>query len=260
MEFKDRQGENLNRKRLEIIRQTPTQLIVDVFSAASNVTEYGTPINAETLTMLQDELNVNLARLETLIKDKGATVTIAGEKVADVEFASDPQEQLNSKLNRNELLDLIYPVGAVYISVNDTNPSILFGGIWEEFALGRTIIGCGTSDNLYTSGDVGGESRHKLTLNEIPCHTHTCSPTGSGETTFQVISNSSGAELTASGSLSYSSNEKLGNVSSDGTMQSLNNINLNISNHMHSIGTVGADFSHNNLPPYVVCYIWKRIA
>lgn len=262
MEFKNRQGENLNRKRLEIVSQTPTQLVVDVFSAASNVTEYGTPINAETLTELQNEIVEKLEEFESLLRDKGATVKIGGQNVTNVEFLSNPQDQLNAKLNKSELLDLVYPVGAIYLSVNSTSPTTLFGGIWEEYASGRTIIGQGTSDLMYSAGAVGGESKHTITLNELPNHSHPCNTVNSGETTFRTLATETGTGMTSSGLLSASSDEKLENIPNynGSNYLTLNNINLNISNHTHTIGSIGAGASHNNMPPYIVCYIWKRIA
>ena len=73
--------------------------------------------------------------------------------------------------------DLIYPIGAIYISVSATNPAILFGGKWEAIN-SRFLIGTGTATGEggetynFTVGTVGGEYSHKLTLTEIPAHKH----------------------------------------------------------------------------------------
>ena len=260
MEFKNRQGENLNRKRLEIVSQTPTQLIVDVFSAASNVTEYGTPINAETLNTLQNEINGKLNDFESLLADKGATVTIGGETVSNVEFLSNPQDQLNAKLNRSELFNLIYPVGAIYLSVNSTSPATLFEGTWEAYGSGRTLIGQGTSDATYTAGTMGGESRHTLSSSEMPVHDHNCLTAGSGSVSFFSMAGGSGTNLSATGVLSTSTSVVDEDAAGSGSSQTLNNIDLKISAHTHTIGSRGSGLSHNNMPPYIVCYMWKRTA
>ena len=62
-----------------------------------------------------------------------------------------------------------YPVGSIYMSVNSTNPSQLFGGTWEAIAGGRVLIGQNTS---YPAGSTGGEATHTLTTNEMPSHSH----------------------------------------------------------------------------------------
>lgn len=71
-------------------------------------------------------------------------------------------------------LDLMYPVGSIYISINDTNPSTLFGGTWERFAQGKTLVGVNESEDEFdTVQKTGGEKTHKLTTTEMPAHNHT---------------------------------------------------------------------------------------
>lgn len=65
-------------------------------------------------------------------------------------------------------VDDIYPVGSIYMSVNDTDPARLFGGAWERIKE-RFLLGAG---NTHTAGSTGGEFEHKLTLNEMPKHNH----------------------------------------------------------------------------------------
>ena len=69
--------------------------------------------------------------------------------------------------------DQIYPVGSVYISVNSTNPSTLFGGTWEAFASGKTLVGIDTQQSEFnTVQKTGGEKKHTLTIEEMPSHSH----------------------------------------------------------------------------------------
>lgn len=79
----------------------------------------------------------------------------------------------------------MYPVGSIYISVNATNPSELFGGTWEQIR-GRFLVGTGSNDANTTdflgpewagrvnvpTGELGGESMHTLTVDQMPSHTH----------------------------------------------------------------------------------------
>ena len=71
--------------------------------------------------------------------------------------------------SRQALVDLIYPVGAIYMSMNSTEPSTLFGGTWEQIE-GKFLLGC---DSTYTAGSTGGEATHTLVQSEMPAHTHT---------------------------------------------------------------------------------------
>ena len=66
------------------------------------------------------------------------------------------------------MLDSVYPIGAIYISVSNTSPSVLFGGTWEEIQ-GRFLLGR-SSD--HAAGSTGGEETHTLTAAEMPAHTH----------------------------------------------------------------------------------------
>ena len=131
-----------------------------------------------------------------------------------------------SELN-TYLLNLLYPIGYIYISVNSTNPSIIFGGTWEQIK-DRFLLACGTT---YSNGSIGGESTHTLTSNEMPSHYHLNSPNG-------FICNT----LANGGPGAWSGNS--GN-------------NLGSSNTTTS---TGGNQAHNNMPPYLAVYMWKRIS
>ena len=70
---------------------------------------------------------------------------------------------------KSQFLDIIYPVGTIYTSVNDASPATFLGGIWEALDEGRVLIGCNSS---YPAGSTGGEATHKLTVSEMPGHAH----------------------------------------------------------------------------------------
>ena len=75
----------------------------------------------------------------------------------------------NKNLNITEICNVIYPIGSVYISINNVEPSSLFGGTWEKLE-DRFLLASGKT---YTNGNIGGEATHKLTIDEMPSHTHT---------------------------------------------------------------------------------------
>lgn len=129
-------------------------------------------------------------------------------------------------LSFNNILDVMYPIGSIYMSTNATNPHDLFGGTWEAWGQGRVPVGVNTSDNDFkTVEKTGGEKTHKLTVSEMPKHNHTALKhvelirTQGGTTYTQMQTQDTG----------YT-------------------------------GYTGGDAAHNNLQPYITCYMWKRTA
>ncbi len=107
------------------------------------------------------------------------------------------------------------------MSVNDTDPALLFGGTWEQIQ-GRFLL---AADDTYKAGATGGEATHKLTVTEMPAHNHSLTymgiyGAGSGTWAGGIASQVSGTA----------------NVSSSGGSQ-----------------------PHNNMPPYLAVYMWQRI-
>lgn len=122
------------------------------------------------------------------------------------------------------LLDIVYPVGTVYISLSDVEPQTLFGGTWSRLE-DRFLLGAG---GTYTAGSTGGEAAHTLTVSEMPSHSHT------------VPGRVNGSAGSGTGAWDYSGNwpvEASGN----------------------SAATGGGE-AHNNMPPYLAVYMWKRTA
>nr|DAQ84480.1 MAG TPA: baseplate protein [Caudoviricetes sp.] len=133
----------------------------------------------------------------------------------------------NKNLNITEICNVIYPIGSVYISINDIEPSSLFGGTWEKLE-DRFLLASGKT---YTNGNIGGEATHKLTINEMPSHTHTLYIDAKGTTIpawwtrHLFVQNDSPHEAQPN------------NLTSTGNSQ-----------------------PHNNMPPYLVVNMWKRTA
>lgn len=161
-----------------------------------------------------------------------------------------------SEENQGITFDDVYPVGSIYMSVNSTNPSSLFGGSWEQIS-NRFLLAAGSS---YAAGSTGGEASVKLSTNQIPAHSHSASTGGAGghshtTGTLEVRS----AKNTTYG-LSYTRDlaRPVGS-SADHTDVTITNT---VSNHTHSVSVnnTGGGASHNNMPPYLAVYIWKRTA
>ena len=128
----------------------------------------------------------------------------------------------------------IYPVGSIYISVSNTNPSTLFGGTWTAFGTGKTLVGVDTSQTEFNTVEkTGGEKNHTLTVNEMPSHTHSIFT--------DVLTN----DVNANGGFGY---------------YGFGNYNLTSFNNFQMINYTGGNEAHNNLQPYITVYMWKRTA
>lgn len=152
------------------------------------------------------------------------------------------------KLDGRTLADImleIYPVGAVYISVNSTSPASLFGGTWESIS-GRFLLG---ADSTYTAGSTGGETTHKLTRNELP--NYKIGDLAMIVPGFHANWNNGGIEAT-----------NLGNASSTkpGIASANNNTITSDIQYGYRINSYGGGGAHNNMPPYIAVYMWKRVS
>ena len=151
----------------------------------------------------------------------------------------------------------MYPVGSIYLSTSSTNPSSLFGGTWVAWGSGRVPVGINTGDgNFNTVEKTGGEASHKLTVAEMPSHTHTGSGnTGTGYSSFMRVTTAIGLTGAANHAIGHTSGEYK-DMANTGEFPG--------ANHYHSFSfttsSIGGNGSHNNLQPYITCYMWKRTA
>lgn len=127
------------------------------------------------------------------------------------------------------IIDLIYPIGSIYMTVSDTNPfeTIKFG-VWEKIE-NRFLL---ASSNIHMNGETGGEENHTLSINEMPKHSHKMKYDSIGWTALRQSSGTNG--ILENNASSY-----------DG---------------QYSTEEVGNGNAHNNMPPYLAVNMWKRIA
>lgn len=149
----------------------------------------------------------------------------AGKTYSTIQSISDRVEVLEK--NEQITFDAIYPIGSIYMSVNSTNPGNLFGGTWVAWGAGRVPVGYDSSQSEFdTAGKTGGEKTHTLSSQEMPGHDHT------------IPVNNAGSGIYSGGGTTYTGN-------------------LTGSNAIATAITGGSG-AHNNLQPYIVCYMWKR--
>jgi len=132
----------------------------------------------------------------------------------------------------NGLINLIYPVGSIYMSVISTSPATLFGGTWVQLK-DRFLLGAG---DTYSNGGTGGAATHTLTTNEMPSHTHNAWTKALDG--WAIWGQKNGNMFTSS---SYT----------------WEGSNVNVSD-INSLTNTGSGAAHNNMPPYLVVYMWKR--
>ena len=151
----------------------------------------------------------------------------------------------------------IYPVGSIYMSTVSTNPATLFGfGTWEAMPAGRVLLAQGKSSwgTTYNAGSSGGEATHKLTVGEIPSHSHTAWTDVQGNhnhyTSMPTVTNQ-GSDF-----------GKAGNEFANSGPGRLNLYTEYGGNHSHTVtvNNTGDGNSHNNMQPYYTCYMWHRTA
>ena len=153
------------------------------------------------------------------------------------------QNQINELKNQANF-DKIYPIGSIYMSVKNENPSSLFGGTWEAWGSGKVPVGIDTTQTEFVTVEkTGGEKTHTLTIAEMPSHTHIQNP----------HSHYLGAPQSGSGIWTgWTYNSPAINASNTNAMLTGNVTAINQS--------TGGSQSHNNLQPYITCYMWKRIS
>ena len=162
-------------------------------------------------------------RLNTLADCDDETLDQISEIVAYCKDNRELIEQITTaKVSVSDLVNLVYPVGSIYMSANNISPSTFLGGTWEQIK-DTFLLAAGSS---YVSGSTGGEATHTLTVDEMPSHNHASKG-------WADVTDYSGSYRTLGAQ----------GKSTDYTTH-----------------YTGGSKPHNNMPPYLVVYMWKRTA
>lgn len=154
------------------------------------------------------------------------------------------EDGIGGNINYNEILNLVYPVGAIYMSVMNINPSTLFGGTWEAWATGRTVVGVDETQTEFNAIEkMGGEKTHQLIQDELPNYKMNLL---SGAGANYIVKAYAPEQTPVSGNARYY-------IKYPGVTGSNNGYDITVSSG-------GKNQPHNNLQPYITCYMWKRIS
>ena len=197
------------------------------FYAVKDYDEIGASIGtSEDTALLREELAKKIAELEKKVDSNKTSIL-----------------DLTNKENSNNIFLKTYPVGSIYISTSSTNPSAIYGGTWERYGRGKTLVGLNESETEFSEvNKTGGEKTHTLTINEMPSHNHQI---GSGDgSNGLIIGSAPESNILVGVNNYYIKYDGVGN----GPSTYLNTYN------------VGGSSDHNNLQPYITVYMWKRVS
>lgn len=165
--------------------------------------------------------------------------TVQVDEIVDVLFPQNNASLMKIDSASN-IVNTIYPIGSIYMSINNVSPSVLFGGEWEQIK-DRFLLSAGDD---YTAGDIGGEATHTLTVDEMPSHNHNY-----GESGYNALTTNATAAFQSGDMGSQSGTGRHYPFTTTGA-QYIRSTNTN---------SAGGGQAHNNMPPYLTVYMWQRI-
>ncbi len=144
-----------------------------------------------------------------------------------------------NKETKSEIVNLIYPIGSIYMSVNSTSPATLFGGTWVRWGNGRVPVSVDASQTEFNAAEKTGGSKY------LQSHVHTTEDSNYGFTTYK-----SGGSIARLNVQVVSPGTKMSFTADAGTKD------IDYSKKTASAGSGNSE----NLQPYITCYMWKRTA
>lgn len=163
----------------------------------------------------------------------------------------------------SQLLDLFYPVGSIYTSTKNTNPTATLGGTWTQIK-DRFLLCAGDS---YSAGSTGGSATHTHTsaahTHGIPSHKHSLSDDGwgylsmGGNGIIKMIYSYNSGSWTGNWQITGSSSKESSTSGGDGMVLGGYTDSTTVTSNSTTPGNTG---SSSNLPPYKVVYAWERTA
>ena len=144
----------------------------------------------------------------------------------------------NNDVIKQNILDIVYPIGSIYMSVNSASPATFLGGTWTQIQ-DTFLLSAGST---YTAGSTGGAATHRHLL---PLFRHNAG--GTATSTFGIVSE--GSYYTGSVEIFNSGGPKINTISVAGTEKT-----GAVYEFMYK------SMESSTMPPYLTVYMWKRTA
>lgn len=161
-------------------------------------------------------------------------------------FLVEDQDGKGKKLKleelKSDLINQIYPVGSIYISLSPTSPAELFGGNWSPIK-DVFLLTAGDTYSVSTKSIDGGSTTVNLTIEQMPVHSH------------NKILPKNNQDWALTQNEGYGSPETLKYVL-NATVTSAGDTSATL----FETSNAGGGKPHNNMPPYKVVYAWQRLA
>lgn len=176
-----------------------------------------------------------------------------------------------NNLDKTSILNLVYPVGSIYMSVNNVSPQTFLGGTWTAWGSGKVPVGVNANDSDFATAEkTGGEKKHQLTTNEMPSHrhigqysytktytNHSQKPT---DPPTQVLEVNQGTREVEVQYKVITDNVTTASYYASGSGPTNDIFFSEKVKSQYGVADNGSDIAHNNLQPYITCYMWKRTA
>ena len=215
------------------------------------IVRFDTPVESgKTVELVVTQITTNNLPISDTLDDNSTNETASGSKVV-YDTITDLQATIP---NMSSIVDLIYPVGSIYMSVNTTNPSTIFQGTtWEAVGQGRTLVGAGTGKDAsnvsktFSSGAYGGWYNAV-----VVSHNHSASTGSAGKHAHNIRDN-----------FTYRESFYKGDGSTNAWYKGSRYVYTNETGaHTHgvTVNSNGVSGTDRNIQPYLVVNMWKRTA
>jgi hypothetical protein len=250
------------------------QTAVNSKADASSAALTGTP-TAPTASAATDSTQIATT---AFVQAQKASPAFTGTPTAPTASASTDTTQIATTAFVRDVMELLHPVGSIYISTVSTNPNTLFGfGTWTAFGAGKVIVGQDTGDSSFNTLEETGGSKDATLVS----HSHTGSVSGTTNTDthnhtitdpghFHQMVGPNGAFNDAlsptTGTGNYGGGTPDDSSEKYNTYSKTTGISLASDSHSHTFSdtfttsTSGSSATNANLQPYVVVKMWKRTA
>lgn len=220
---------------------------IDSENVSANIERGGVLMHDNTVSLEM----VNMSSIQQyIINGNTATVSVLTSQSPVLHVSTDGIIDTVTERIAENLYNNIYPVGSIYLTMDNVNPGTKFTGTtWQQISQGRFLLGASDS---YSARSTGGESEVALTTAQMPSHNHKLV---AKETTYNVTASANMIIHNPNNAIAGIGTQS-GNSQNYTFVKSTSGLPATAGNS----SVIGGDEPHNNMPPYLVCYMWQRIS